>query len=150
MADKEDILLLDLSDVIGTEVNLKLVSGLLFWDLDFIGMDFSSDQTVNGTVVPVSTAIDENNRNIASLLRNDDEQYLIQPDGNNEASITFRAIPSVPGMNRSLFLHTKGNYEILRDARGKPDIAYLKSFLEPGSFIKFSKEHILTYYQKNN
>lgn len=150
MADKEEILLLDLSDVSGTEVNLKLVSGLLFWDLDFIGMDFSSDQTVNGTVVPVSTAIDENNRNIASLLRNDDEQYLIQPDGNNEASITFRAISSGSGMNRSLFLHTKGNYEILRDVRGKPDIAYLKSFLEPGSFIKFSKEHILTYYQKNN
>ena len=150
MADKEDILFIDLSGVSGDRVNLKMVSGMLFWDLDFIGMDFSADQPVNKTMVPVSSATDENKRDVSSLLRHDDSNYLIQPDGNNQTSITFPAPPLLPGMSRSLFLHTKGNYEILRDAKGKPDIAYLKSFLEPGSFIKLSKDHILKYYEKSN
>ncbi len=150
MADKEDILLLDLSGVSGNKVNLKLVSGMLFWDLDYIGMDFSADQALNKTVIPVSSAIDENNKDVASLLREDDTEYLIQPDGNNATSITFPALPVLKGASRTFFLHTRGNYEILRDAKGKPDINYLKSFLEPGSFIKFSKDHILNYYLKSN
>ena len=113
-------------------------------------MDFSADQVVNKTVVPLSTAIDEGQKNVSALLLNDDDKYLIQPDGNNETSITFTAPSLLPDMNRSVFLHSKGNYEILRDAKGKPDIAYLRSFLEPGSFIKFSKDHFLEYYQRGN
>jgi len=150
MADKKDILLLDLSGVSGSKVNLKLVSGVLFWDLDYVGMDFSADQAFSKTVIPVSSAIDENNKDVASLLRNDDSEYLIQPDGNNVTSITFKALPALQNMNRTFILHTKGNYEILRDARGKPDVNYLRSFLEPGAFIKFSKDHILNYYLKSN
>ncbi len=150
MADREDVLLLDLSGVTGNTVKLKLVAGLLFWDLDFIGMDFSADQAVNKNAVPVSSATDEKNKDVASLLRLDDDRYLIQPDGNNQTTVTFPAISSLPGMSRSFFLHTRGNYEVLRDARGKPDIAYLKTFLEPGSFIKFSKDHILKYYLNSN
>ena len=150
MADKEDVLLLDLSHVSGNKINLKLVAGLLFWDIDLIGMDFSAEQAINKTVVPLSTAVDENQKNVSDLLSDDDDNYLIQPDGNNITSITFPVPETMSDMKRTIFLHSTGNYEILRDTKGRPDIAYLKSFLEPGSFIKFSKDHFLQYYLTGN
>ncbi len=150
MADKEDILQLDISDVSGDKINLKLVAGLLFWDIDFVGMDFTVDQSIKKTIAPVSTAIDENQKNVSALLLNDDDKYLIQPDGNNVTSITFNVPETIPDMDRSVILHSIGNYEILRVAKGKPDIVYLKSFLEPGAFIKFSKDHFLKYYHLSN
>lgn len=150
MADKADILNLDLSGVTGDKINIKLVAGLLFWDIDFAGMDFSDNSAVVKTVVPLSSATDENMKSVSELLLNDDDQYLIQPEVTNETSITFLAPPPVPEKSRSVILHSKGNYEILRDTKGKPDIAYLKTFLEPGAFTRFSKEHFLQYYRKGN
>lgn len=150
MADKEDILMLDLTDITGDKVNLKLVAGMLFWDIDFIGLDYSTDQTVVKTVVPLSSATDENRKNVSDLLLYDDDRYLIQPDVNNITDITFPSPAGLSGMTRSVFLHSKGNYEILRETKGKPDMAYLKSFLEPGAFTRFSKEHFLQYYQRGN
>ncbi len=150
MADKEDVLMLDLSDISGDKVSIKLVSGLLFWDIDFIGMDFSPDQAAIKTVVPLASATDEFGKNVSDLLVDDDDRYLVQPDITNITSVTFPAPSPVQGMNRSMILHSKGNYEILRDGKGKPDVAYLKGFIEPGSFTRYSKDHFLQFYQKGN
>jgi hypothetical protein len=150
MADKADILRLDLSGIEGDKVNIKLVAGLLFWDIDYTGIDYSADQPVVKTVVRLASATDENNKNVADLLIRDDDLYLIQPEANNITDITFAAPAGLSGMTRSVILHSKGNYEILREGKGKPDMAYLKSFLEPGAFTRFSKEHFLKYYQKAN
>ena len=150
MADKEDILQIDLSGVHTDKVNLKLVSGVMFWDIDYVGMDFTSTDLINETIIPLYSAVDENGKDVSSLLANDDEKYLIQPLPVNKTDLSFIAPESVPGMERSLFLHSKGHYEILRETKGKPDIAYLKTFLEPGAFIKFTKDHFLEYYYKGN
>lgn len=150
MADKEDILQIDLSQVHTDKVNLKLVSGVLFWDIDYIGMDFTPSDPVNKTIIKLFTAVDENGKDVSSLLSHNDEKYLVQPLPSNKTDLSFTAPESVPGMERSIFLHSKGHYEILRETKGKPDIAYLKTFLEPGAFIKFSKDHFLEYYYKSN
>jgi hypothetical protein len=150
MADKEDILQIDLSEIHTDKVKLKLVSGVLFWDIDYIGMDFSSSEQVNKTVVPIYSAIDENGKDVTPLLAKDDDKYLIQPLQVNKTNLTFLSPGTTTGMERTVFLHSKGHYEILRDTKGKPDIAYLKTFLEPGAFTKFSKDHFLEYYYNSN
>lgn len=40
--DKKDVLKIDLSGISGNRVNVKLISGVLFWDIDFAGMDFTA------------------------------------------------------------------------------------------------------------
>jgi hypothetical protein len=150
MAYKEDILLLDLSQVHSDKVNLKLVSGVLFWDIDYAGMDFTETGQVNKTILPLVSAMDENGKDVKSLLTKNDEKYLVQPLPVNKTDLTFPAPELQSGLSRSVFLHRKGHYEILRDAKGKPDVAYLKTFLEPGAFTKFSKDHFLNYYFKSN
>ena len=150
MAYKEDILLLDLSQVHSDKVNLKLVSGVLFWDIDYAGMDFTETGQVNKTILPLVSAMDENGKDVKSLLTKNDEKYLVQPLPVNKTDLTFPAPELQSGLSRSVFLHSKGHYEIHRDAKGKPDVAYLKTFLEPGAFTKFSKDHFLNYYFKSN
>ncbi len=150
MADKEDIMQIDLSEIHSDKVNLKLVSGMLFWDMDYVGMDFSSNVQLNKKVVPVYSATDENGKDVRLLIAKDDDKYLVQPLSVNKTDLTFISPESVIGMERSVFLHSKGHYEILRETKGKPDIAYLKTFLEPGAFIKFSKDYYLEYYYKSN
>lgn len=150
MAEKEDILQIDLSQVHSDKVSLKLVSGVLFWDIDYAGMDFTETSQANKTILPLVSAIDENGKDVKSLLNKNDEKYLVQPLPVNRTDLTFPAPELQSGLTRSVFLHSKGHYEILREPKGKPDIAYLKTFLEPGTFIKFSKDHFLQYYYKEN
>ena len=150
MADKEDILQIDLSEIHTDKVKLKLVSGVLFWDIDYIGMDFSLSEQVPKTVVPIYSAINENGKDVTPLLAKDDDKFLIQPLPVNKTNLTFLSPATKEGMERIAFLHSKGHYEILRDTKGKPDIAYLKTFLEPGAFTKFSKDHFLEYYFTSN
>lgn len=143
---KKDVLQLDLSGVSGDKVTVKLVSGVLFWDLDFVGMDFTGDTEMAKTVVSVESAADETGKEISQLLRYDDDRYLVQPDLNNEARLTFTVPPPSAGLERTVVLHSKGNYEPIRTAKGKPDLEMLKGLLEPGAFIGFSKDHFLKFY----
>jgi len=146
VADKKDILKIDLSGISGDRVNIKLVSGVLFWDIDFAGMDFTSDTEPLKTVVALEKATDDTGKDITSLLERDDDSYLVQPFVNNEASLSFIAPPFTEGRERTVYLHSKGNYEVLREAGGKPDMESLLVMLQPGRFTKFSKEHFLRYY----
>jgi hypothetical protein len=144
--DKRDILDIDLSGVTGDRVNVKLVSGIMFWDFDYAGMDFSDDVNAGRTVVSLDNAADETGKEVASLLLHDDDRYLVQPDINNEARLNFKVPPQIPGTERSVFLHSKGNYQPLRETGGKPDIDLLASMRRPGMFIRFTKDHFLQYY----
>lgn len=148
--DKKDILEIDLSGVTGDRVNVRLVSGVMFWDFDYAGMDFSGNVRVSRITVPLDNAVDETGKNIASLLLHDDNRYLVQPDINNEARLNFKVPPKVPGTERSVFLHSKGNYQPVRDAAGKPDMDLLVSMRQPGMFIRFTKDHFLKHYADRN
>jgi hypothetical protein len=141
---------IDLSRVTGDRVNIRLVSGVLFWDFDYAGMDFSEEVNVTCTTVPVENAVDETGKEISSLLLHDDDKYLVQPEINNEARLSFMVPPPVPGTERSVFLHSKGNYQPLRDAGGKPDMDLLVTMRQPGMFTKFAKDHFLRYYSSRN
>ena len=147
-ADRKDVLDIDLSGISGDRVNVKLVSGMLFWEIDFAGMDFSADREVTSTILTADYAFDENGKDVSSLLKYDDEMYLVQPLVNNEACLRFRVPPVTTGTERSVFLHSKGNYEPLRETKGKPDIKYLKTMLDPGMYTKFTKDHFLRYYAR--
>jgi len=145
-ADKKDVLQLDLSRTSGDRVNVKLVSGVMFWDFDYAGMDFTPDLKMTGKTVTIDNAIDDTGKDVTSLLFNDDDRYMVQPFINNEARLNFMVPPVIPGMERSVFLHSKGNYEPVRDASGKPDMELLKSMRQPGMFTRFTKDHFLRYY----
>lgn len=146
LATREIVVPLDLSDVQGEPLQIRLSSGLLFWEIDYAAMDYSEDKPLKPERLMPFSATDEQNRDVRGLLSNEDGNYLEQPEIGNVVTLRYRSAGTGNGQTRSYFFHTKGYYEHIRSFSGKPDIAFLKQFTQPGRFALFAKEA----YQKMN
>jgi len=140
MALKKDVMLLDLSQVSGNQVKIKLESGFQFWEIDYAALDFSADIPVAiQTMKPIS-AVTQTGDDMAAALATDDALYYTQPNIGDEAIVRYAIPPQAQGTARSLLLHAKGHYEILRaPTEGKPNLLYLREFQKPDALPKYSR-----------
>jgi hypothetical protein len=146
MAFKEDVLTIPLTGEEQDPLRVKLEYGNLLWEIDYTAIDYTSNQEVHAYTAPVSTAVNEKQEDITGLIRQDDRKYYIQPETVNQAEITFN-LPEMKDEARTIVLHSKGWYEVLQDPKGKPDLAYLKSFRKPGVFNTFTNEQVKKSWQ---
>lgn len=151
MALKRDVLALDVSKGKGDRVRVKLSSGFKFWEIDYVGMDYSADEAVPIQMLPLLSATDQTGADRGAALRADDSVYYEQPNVGDAAAVTFPAPPLRPGLKRSLLLHAKGHYQILREeAPGKPSLRYLKQFAQPNAFPRFAREQWRSIIRHDN
>jgi hypothetical protein len=148
VAYKKDVLSIDLSEMQSSEVKIKLEFGFLFWEIDYLAMDFSADLPVQKNVVSVTSAIDQNHRDVSDLLRQDDAAYQTLAEVGEHVRLKFPVPEMAPNTGRTAILHTKGHYEVLRDPQGVPNLPFLFSFRQPGRFIEFSKQRYLEICEK--
>ena len=148
LASKDDVLEIDLTNAKNDKVNIKLEFGFLFWEIDYAAMDFTPNLTTSNYTVPVTSAMDQNSIDVSYELRYDDDQYYHQPHIGDQALLTFDVPEQIEGTKRSVILHSKGHYEIIKNTEGEPDLAYLNSFRKPGAFSKFSKEIFMQFYNQ--
>ena len=148
LASKDDVLEVDLTNAKNDKVNIKLEFGFLFWEIDYAAMDFTPNLTTSNYTVPVTSAMDQNSIDVSYELRYDDDQYYHQPHIGDQALLTFDVPEQIEGTKRSVILHSKGHYEIIKNTEGKPDLAYLNSFRKPGAFSRFSKERFMQFYNQ--
>ncbi len=139
MAMKDDILTLNLDGLDSETVKVKLETGFLFWEIDHAAIDFTVNVPVKVTQVGPDAAVDENGKSVRTQLLHDDNRYYIQPDVGNAAILTFDA-PPLGSENRTIILHSKGFYKILRDQRGIANRATLETFRNPGRMSQYSYE----------
>lgn len=121
-------------------VELRLRCGFLFWELDYAALDFSPDAPVALVPVAPDTAVDQNGKDLRPALASSDGLRYDQPSVGDAASLSFRVPPAPEGMGQSAFLATRGYYDILREAKGRPRTAELKGFRQPGALARFSAE----------
>jgi hypothetical protein len=141
MALKKDVLELDLSQVVDNQVRVRLESGFQFWEVDWAALDFSEKKPVAVHALPPLAALDQNGHDVAASLAADDAAYCTQPSIGDEAIVHYPAPPQAAGTARSLLLHAKGHYEILRPAApGKPSLRHLRSFEQPDALARYSRE----------
>lgn len=141
MALKKDVVPLDLSVVPGEQVRIKLESGFLFWEIDYAALDFSENQKVAVQTVKTTSAISQTGEDMTAALSNDDALYYTQPNIGDEATVKYPVPPQEKGTRRSLLLHAKGHYQILREpVPGKPSLLYLRQFLKPDALPVYSRE----------
>jgi len=148
LASKDDVLEVDLTNAKNDKVNIKLEFGFLFWEIDYAAMDFTPNLTTSNYTVPVTSAMDQNSIDVSYELRYDDDQYYHQPHIGDQALLTFDVPEQIEGTKRSVILHSKGHYEIIKNTEGEPDLAYLNSFRKPGAFSRFSKERFMQFYNQ--
>ncbi|MEP7322727.1 MAG: hypothetical protein ABI761_12445 [Saprospiraceae bacterium] len=141
LASRDMVMSLDLSGTKEDEIKIRLECGFMFWEIDYAAMDFSENIPVKISHVTSSSALDEKGNEVSSLIASSDDKYLIQPEAGNEVIIDY-SIPAPENNNiQSLFLHSKGYYEYIRDYRTEPNLLYLSFFRKKGSFARFSKDH---------
>jgi hypothetical protein len=133
----------------GRTVRIKLESGFKFWELDYAAMDFSKDTLFTVNYIQPSYAITESGSDITQALCKDDHSYYIQKNTGEQGQVVFQDSPDVRGMKKSIFLHTRGYYEHVRNYTNPPDIKQLRTFLVPGRFSKFSFDNHVQF-KKNN
>ena len=141
VAFKEDVLSFPLTGEESSPMKIKLEAGNFFWDIDYVAIDYSEDMELNYTVVPASSAIDHTGKDMLKKIKADDHNYYDQPETGDYAVLSFN-FPENLNDSRSIFLHSKGWYHILRDPSGTPDVEYLQTFRQPGRFNQFVNEYV--------
>jgi hypothetical protein len=135
VAFRETAIEVDVSTVKGDEVEVKLGSGFLFWEIDYAAMDFSTDKNFNIEKLNPESATDEAGRDILDELINEDGVYHQQPSIGNSATIVFKSkTKAAESATATYILETKGYYEHIRDFKNPPDVKFLEQFKKPGAF----------------
>jgi hypothetical protein len=139
MAMRDDVLALNLEGNNSDTIKLMLKTGFLFWEIDYAGIDFSSNETYISHTVPMKSALDKLGNDVKTKLASKDNDYLALKETGDETGLVFD-IPTDKAAGRTVFLHSRGYYKILREQTGKADLKALKSFKKPNRFPEFSKE----------
>lgn len=138
-AMRDDILRMNLEDITSDTIKIKLETGFLFWEIDYTAMDFSTQVEVAVTQVPLTSAVASNDLDVREALAVSDKIYYVLDEHGDEANMEF-ICPELKGDHRSVFLHSRGYYKVLRDQTGPPDKKTLRSFRRPGMIPAFSRE----------
>ena len=140
-AFRSEVVPLDLSNTSEESVELRLVAGYHFWELDYAAIDYTEQPGLSKTPLALLSAEDEQGQDVASHLLEVDGDYLERLFIGADATLKFQALPAPePGNARSLFMHAYGYYEPIREYEGIPNMTELRKFKEPGHFARFSKE----------
>ena len=143
LASRDFVIPLDLSRIIDDEVNVKVETGFMFWELDYAGIDYSIDNEYEVNVIKPSVAIGTGAMDWTSSLGSIDGDYMIQEIPGRVTEVVFKAPIPANDQIQTVFLHSRGYYELIRDFKGLPDITGLNKFKTPGYFSEYSREQYL-------
>lgn len=140
IATRESVVGVDLADLAGDQVTVKIECGYRFWEIDSVGASFAADDQSPGRRVALDQAVNREGQDVKPLLLANDDRYLDQPKPGDETIMEFTLPDLAAGRGRSVILHTKGHYDILRDPKGQPDLAFLAAFKVPGAVAAYSRD----------
>lgn len=134
------VLHIDISQVKGDVLRIKLVSGFNFWELDYVAIDYTPDQELEIREFTPLSAWGSDGVDYADVLSAADKDYLYFLGPDNHARVIYPA-PAIPeGMEQSVFLHGRGYYQILREFNGLPEFGIGRKMKQPGYLPTYSKD----------
>ena len=138
MASRDIAVPIDLSSALDDKLVIKLETGFMFWEVDYVGIDFTEDLALDLNYISPDEAID-GNINVTNLLSAADQNYFVQPNIGDEVVVKFKISDSKPDFNRTFFLKNRGYYNYIRNYDGVPNFQKLRLFKEASAFTDFSK-----------
>ncbi|MCZ7554777.1 MAG: hypothetical protein M5R41_00045 [Bacteroidia bacterium] len=140
LAMRHDVLELPVSPTPDGYAEVKLEFGRHFWEVDWVAIDFGNDLVLKKTVVPLHQAHDGDGTPVRSALLTTDDQYHTMESIGDKAELVFDVPEMREDMQRSVFLHSRGHYEILHTPVGVPDVPFVSGFRKPGRFTEFARD----------
>ena len=120
----------------------------MFWELDYIGMDYSKNTSIDVQILKPSYAKGNNGEDFVSALSTEDDDYMIHPEGSSAIKVRFEPIEIQEGKKRTMLIHSKGYYIMNKSYSGKTYREELAKFTEPGELSRFSQQ--LYNYEKGD
>lgn len=121
---KRQVLELDLSDVAGDSVVVRLESAPSFWLIDHVAVSYEDDQPFEMREVSAARARGATNQPVLSLLaRVDSAEFVMEPG--DWAELEFDVAPVPAGLERTYLLRSTGWYRIHSPGVGEPQHAVL-------------------------
>ena len=145
MAMRNMAIPIDLNEITGNMVQIKLETGFMFWEVDYVGMDFSENIDLKINHINPSEAIDQKGNNVTALLLENDNKYFVQPNIGDEVVVKFYVEDYDTELNQTVFLKNRGYYNYIRDYKGVPDFEKLEAFREDNTFTRFSEKAYFDY-----
>ncbi len=140
-AYKDTAYALDVSDVEGEVLRVRLPVPVNFWALNSVAVDYSEQPPIEIREIQTSTARDARDREARRLLAATDGAALVMVGRGDYADLAYPAPPRRPGQERTVFLKISGHYDIHLRADGEPRDALLQRVLfEPGYTLRFAFE----------
>jgi hypothetical protein len=141
---------LDISDVPGDTLKIKLTPPATFWMINYLAVDYSDDLPVQITEIEASEAIDYKGRDVREILAKNDDNYLIMPNIGDSAELIFASPHQMYGMDRSVILKASGYYDIHLKGEGEPKFEILeKIHSEPGYAVQYAFKEYLKWKKEN-
>lgn len=138
-ATRDMIMEINTKEIKEDTIELKIETAYRFWDLDFAGIDYSSNDNITKTIMEPDKAVASDSTDERAILRSSDHQYAHLT---GDKSIYFKyAVPvAVKNNLSSYFLVSSGYYHNLEQITGKTNFTELYKFQKKGAFDKFSRE----------
>jgi len=147
---EDKIYTLDISDVPGDTLKIKLTPPATFWMINYLAVDYTEDLPVEVKEIEAIKAIDYKGQDVREILAKNDNNYLIMPNIGDRAELIFESPPRVDGMDRSVILKASGYYDIHLEAKGEPQTGIAeKFFTEPGFVVQYAFKEYLKWKEEN-
>lgn len=135
---KEQIVPLNVENISGKKLILRLESTAGFWMIDYAAMDYSPDAAVTVQELSPLRSPDQRQAEELHLLQAADEAYYVMQTG-DWAEIVFQAPPQNPQLRRSCILKASGYYTIHVSSDSEPQTVMIQAFFnEPGRYGQFT------------
>jgi hypothetical protein len=97
-----------------------------FWALNSFALSFDGlGLAMQVDTIRASSATDAVQGNVREDIAAADGRYYTMPNTGDRAYLTFNAPPTRAGMERTVFLHSRGYYRLHLPPGGPPDVATL-------------------------
>ena len=136
---KDRILPLDVSHVLGNRLRIRIHPPAGFWAMNSFAADYTPDQPISVQTVKATAARNADGTDALRELAAADGRYLSMPFIGDQTDISFPVPAQKSGLDRAVFLHSRGYYKLHLDGTGEPDKRALEAFeKEPGSALQFA------------
>lgn len=136
---------LDVSDVPGETVRLKIEPAAGFWKLDYVALDYGQETPVRVREIRPEMALDRNGRDVKAMIAKADQVFYEMPLAGDFAELTFAAPGKTAGLERTVLLKARGYYEVhfTPTGAGQPDLAR-QMLRDPNRAVRYALEN---YYK---
>lgn len=147
---EDKVYTLDISDVPGDTLKIKLTPPATFWMINYLAVDYSDDLPVQITEIEATEVIDNKGRDVREILAKNDNIYLIMPNIGDSAELIFESSSQLDDMDRSVILKASGYYDIHLKGEGEPKFDILeKIHAESGFVIQYAFKEYLKWKKEN-